>query len=102
MVTEVNDVSALSEGNVLVDFYTRTCGPCNQMNPILEEISEEYTNVKVAKVDVARNPDVSQMFGIMSVPTIMFMKNKHVKEIIRGLSNKKALTSMIKNCINEK
>lgn len=102
MVTEVNDLSAISEGNVLVDFYTVACGPCRQMIPILEEISEEYANVKVAKVDVARNPDVSQMFGIMSVPTIIFMTNRNVKEIIRGFSSKKALTSMIKNCIDEK
>ena len=96
MVTEVNDVNALSEGNVLVDFYTGACGPCKAMNPILEEISEEFENVKVAKVDVVRNPDVSQMFGVMSVPTIIFMKNRSVKDTIRGLSNKKALTSMIK------
>jgi len=96
MVTEVHDVSAISEGDVLIDFYTPSCGPCKAMNPILEEISEEFNNVKVAKVDVVRNPDVSQMFGIMSVPTIIFMKNRSVKDTILGLSNKKALTSMIK------
>jgi thioredoxin 1 len=96
MVTEVTDVSAISEGNVLVDFFTDTCAPCRAMNPILEEISEEFDNVKVAKVDVARNPDVSQMFGIMSVPTIIFMSNRKVRETVRGLSNKKALTTMIR------
>ena len=96
MVTEVTDVSAISEGDVLVDFFTKTCAPCQAMNPILEEISEEFGNVKVAKVDVARNPDVSQMFGIMSVPTIIFMRNRKVREIVRGLSNKKTLTSMIR------
>lgn len=96
MVTEVNDVSALSEGDVLVDFYTGACGPCKAMNPILEEISEEFANIMVAKVDVARNPDVSQMFGVMSVPTIIFMKNRNVKDTVRGLSNKKDLISMIK------
>ena len=102
MVTEVNGLNAISEGDVLIDFYTETCGPCNRMNPILEEISEEYANIKVVKIDVARNPDISQMFGILTIPTIMFMKNNNVKEIIRGLSNKKTLTSMIKNCIDEK
>ncbi len=96
MVTEVTDVSAFSEGNVLVDFYTGACGPCKAMNPILDEISEEYENVQVAKVDVVRSPDVSQMFGVMSVPTIIFMKNRHVKDTVCGLSNKSVLVSMIK------
>ena len=96
MVTEVTDVDAISEGNVLVDFFTNTCAPCRAMNPILEEISEEFNNIKVAKVDVARNPGVSQMFGIMSVPTIIFMRNRKVRETVRGLSNKKALTTMIR------
>lgn len=96
MVTEVTDVNAISEGNVLVDFFTDTCAPCRAMNLILEEISEEFDNVKVAKVDVARNPDVSQMFGIMSVPTIIFMRNRKVRETVRGLSNKKVLTTMIR------
>lgn len=96
MVSEVNDVNALSEGEVLVDFYTGACAPCKAMNPILEEISEEFKNIKVAKVDVVRNPDVSQMFGIMSVPTVIFMKNRNVKGTVRGLSTKKALTSLIK------
>jgi thioredoxin 1 len=71
------------------------------MEPVLEEVSEECTNVEVVKVDVARNPNVAQMFGITSVPTIIFMQNKCVKGIIRGLSNKKALISMIKNCIGK-
>jgi len=101
MVTEVNSVSAIGVGNVLVDFYTKSCAPCRAMNPILNEISEEYDNVEVAKVDVALNPEVSQMFGVMSVPTIIFMKNRKVRETLRGLANKKALVTMINNCIND-
>jgi len=101
MITEVSDVSALNEGNVLVDFYTDTCAPCKAMNPILEEISEEYADVKVAKVDVVRNPDMSQMFGVMSVPTFIFIKNRRVKSTIQGLSNKQALKLMIKKGIND-
>lgn len=101
MITEVSDANAVKEGNVLLDFYTAACGPCRAMNPILEEISEEYENVTVAKVDVARNPDVSQQFGVMSVPTIIFMKDNRVRDTLRGLSNKKDLTSMIKKCLND-
>ncbi len=101
MVTEVSNVSALGVGNVLVDFYTKTCAPCRAMNPILNEISEEYDNVEVAKVDVTQNPEVSQMFGVMSVPTIIFMKNRKVRETLTGISNKKTVVNMINNCMQD-
>lgn len=96
MIAEVNNVDAISKGNVLVDFYTSTCAPCRALSPILEEISKEFETLKIAKIDVSRNPDMSQMFGIMSVPTVIFMKDKKVKQTLTGLSNKETLTSMVK------
>lgn len=101
MVTEVTDVGALRKGNVLVDFYTATCAPCKALNPILEEISQEFKDIKVTKIDVTRNPIMSQMFGIMSVPTLIFMRDNQVKQIVRGLFNKEAITSMIRNFVSE-
>jgi thioredoxin 1 len=99
MVAEVTSMEALRKGSVLVDFYTTTCGPCRAMNPILEEISNEFSGVKVAKVEVTQNPEVSQMFGIMSVPTFVFMQDCQVKQIIHGTSTKKSLELMVKNHI---
>lgn len=99
MVTEVTSVDSIRKGNVLVDFYTTTCGPCKAMSPILEEISKEFADLKVAKVEVTNNPDVSQMFGIMSVPTVIFMKDCQVKQVIRGFSTKEALKTMVKQNI---
>jgi thioredoxin 1 len=99
MVTEVTNIDAIRRGKVLVDFYTNTCGPCKAMHPILEELSKEMPNVKIAQVEVSENPDVSQMFGIMSVPTIIFMDNCQVKDTIRGFSNKQTLKKMVENCI---
>lgn len=101
MITEVSSMEGISKGKVLVDFYTTTCGPCKAMNPILEELSKEYKDLRVAKVEVTQNPDVSQYFGIMSVPTVIFMKDCKVKQVIRGLSTKTALKNMIANCIND-
>ena len=101
MVTEVTNMEGISKGMVLVDFYTTTCGPCKAMSPILEEISKEHTELRVAKVEVTQNPDVSQYFGIMSVPTVIFMKDCKVKQVIRGLSTKKALKNMIENCVKD-
>jgi thioredoxin 1 len=100
MVTEVTNMDFIRKGNVLVDFYTATCGPCKAMHPILEELSTEFKDLKVAKVDVTQNPDVSQMFGIMSVPTIIFMTDCQVKQEMRGFSNKERLKTMVRQCIN--
>jgi thioredoxin 1 len=101
MIAELTDVNHIRKGNVLVDFYTTSCGPCKTMNPILEEISKEFANIKVAKVDVTRNPDMSQMFGVMSVPTVIFMRDNKVRHTVRGLQNKAALKSMVLQYIND-
>lgn len=96
MVKEVNNLEALDEGNVLIDFYTHTCAPCKALNPILEEISKEFKDLKIAKVDVTQNPSLSQKFGVMSLPTVILMKDCKVKKVMRGWSSKEALSLMIK------
>lgn len=96
MVMEVSDINTIKKGNFLVDFYTSACGPCKALNPVLEEISEEFENLKVAKIEVTKNPAASQVFGVMSVPTIMFMQDSQIKEVARGFSNKANILSMIR------
>jgi len=98
MVTEVKGKISC-KGNVIVDFYTGTCAPCRALNPILEEISN-IEGVMIEKVDVTQNPELSQRFGIMSVPTVVFMKNNQVKETVRGLKDKKTLLSMARKCFS--
>jgi thioredoxin 1 len=95
MVVEITDLGTISKGDVLVDFYTSTCGPCRAMNPILEEVSREMPQVRVAKVEVTRCPDATQVFGIQSVPTVMFLQNSKVREVSHGLTSKKNLLSMV-------
>jgi len=97
MVHEVQNVDTLNnDENVLVDFYSTTCGPCKTLLPVLEEISEEFSEqLKVAKVEVSNNCQAVQKFGVMSVPTIMFMQKSRVKEVQRGFSNKASIRSMI-------
>jgi len=97
MITEVKGNSISKKGNVIVDFYTGTCAPCKALSPILEEISE-MGDLIVEKVDVTRNPELSQQFGVMSVPTVVFMRNNQVKETVRGLKSKSALMSLAKKC----
>lgn len=95
MVEEIMSIDTIRNGDVLVDFYTTTCGPCRAMNPVLEEISREFQDVKVAKVEVTKNPEASQMFGVMSVPTVMFLRDSKVKAVSMGFSDKKKIRSMI-------
>jgi len=100
MVTEVRDFSAISKGNVIVDFYTSSCGPCRALNPVLEEISNEYNHVTVAKVDVTKSPDITQMFGVMSVPTVVFLKDSQVRHVSHGFSNKNSFKGLVeKFCV---
>jgi thioredoxin 1 len=84
MVVEVTNVDDIRKGNVLVDFYTSTCAPCRALHSVLEEISQEFTNLKITKIDVVQNPDMAQRFAVMSVPTVMFMQDDKVKETMMG------------------
>lgn len=99
-VTEITNVASIQKGNVLLDFYTSTCGSCRMMNPILEEIANEFKNLIVRKVEVTQNPEVSQMFGVMSVPTVILLTDSKVQEISRGFSSKENLKSMVRKHIH--
>ena len=58
-----------SDKKVLVDFWATWCGPCQMVSPIIEELGEELTDVKVCKVDVDKEPEISIQYNIMSIPT---------------------------------
>ena len=100
MMTEVSDFNAVSNGNVILDFYTSTCMPCKLLQGVLEEVSNKYCDIRVAKVDVTQNPDMTQMFGIMSVPTMVFMKDSQVQHISHGFSNKESVMTMVRKYYN--
>jgi len=80
---------------VLVDFYADWCGPCKMLAPILENISNDRSNVKIIKVDVDKVSQISQEFGIMSIPTLMVFKNGQVVSKKVGLCSEKDIIEMI-------
>lgn len=85
-----------SEKVVLVDFYADWCGPCKMMAPIVEEISEELGDkVKVCKVNVDDNQDLAMQYGIMSIPTLLFIKNGKLEKTLVGLRDKQELVSIL-------
>lgn len=64
------------EGLTLVDFFATWCGPCKMMHPVLEQLKDELgENVRVIKIDVDKNMDLSIQYRIQSVPTLMLFKN---------------------------
>lgn len=100
MVIELNDANfdeivLQSEELVLVDFAAIWCGPCKVMGPIIDEISEEYKNVVVGKMDVDGNVLIPAKYGIRNIPTILLFKNGELVDRQVGASTKTAITSKI-------
>lgn len=83
--TEVLDSSQLS----VIDFWAEWCGPCRAIGPVIEELSKEYDGkVKIGKVNVDHNPQVSMNYGITSIPAILFVKNGQVVDKLVGAQPK--------------
>lgn len=90
------EVLEYKEKVVLVDFYADWCGPCKMMAPVVEEISEELKDkVKVCKVNVDENQNLASQYGIMSIPTLIFIKNGKLEKTLVGLRDKQELVSII-------
>ena len=81
-----------SNQTVFIDFYATWCKPCKIMTPIIEEIEKEYKEIKFVKIDIDKNEELAIKYNIMSIPTMMIIKNGEVKKTFIGITDKQSIT----------
>lgn len=94
--TDETFASETGSGLVLVDFWAPWCGPCKMIAPVLEDLDSEIGDkVKIVKVDVDENQESAGKFGVMSIPTLIVLKDGEVVDKVVGFQPKEALAERL-------
>ena len=80
---------------VLLDFWAPWCAPCRMVAPTGEEIASERVDIKVGKINVDEQPELANKFGIMSIPTLVVMKNGKIVQRVSGVRSKNTILEML-------
>ena len=84
-----------SDKPILLDFWAPWCAPCHMVAPTVEEIASERVDIKVGKINVDEQPELANKFGIMSIPTLVVMKNGKIVQRVSGVRPKNTILEML-------
>lgn len=90
-----SDEVVRSDRPVLLDFWAPWCGPCRMVGPILDEIAQERADIKVGKVNIDEQPELAGRFGVMSIPTMVVLKNGKVVNQAVGARPKSQILALL-------
>ena len=98
-ITEINDKNLektiQSNEKVVLDCYAPWCGPCKMFSSVFDELAKEEGSIKFCKINTDENPDVSERFNVMSIPTVLFFENGELKRRETGVKTKEELRRLL-------